>query len=237
MKAARFHAWRDVRVEDIPAPPEALGPHEVLVRNRFCGICGTDLHEYAHGPIFVPKQPHPWSGAVLPQILGHEFGGVVTAVGAAVQNLSPGDRVAIQPHMASADDYYVRRGLTQLSEKLAIAGLSAKWGGFADYAVVNDYNAVVIPDAVSDEMAALVEPAAVAIHAADRARIRAGDSVLVVGAGPIGQLQVMAARAAGAALIFLADTNDRRLAMARTILGDIHTVNPQREAVGRWCGT
>jgi (R,R)-butanediol dehydrogenase/meso-butanediol dehydrogenase/diacetyl reductase len=229
MKAARFHARRDVRVEEVAPPPDDLGPHEVLVRNRLCGICGTDLHEYAHGPIFVPQSPHPFSGAQLPQILGHEFGGVVVAVGSDVRDTSPGDRVAIQPHMAPPDDYYVRRGLTQLSEQLAIVGLSAAWGGFADYAVVNDYNAVPIPDGVTDEQAALIEPAAVALHAVERAGVRPGDSVLVVGAGPIGQLQVMAARAAGATLIFLADINDSRLVLARTILGDIHTVNPLRE--------
>ena len=220
MRAARFHARRDVRVEEVPPPTDRLGPREVLVRNRFCGICGTDLHEYESGPIFVPQAP---------QILGHEFGGVVEAVGSEVGDLAPGDRVAIQPHMAPADDYYVRRGLTQLSERLTIAGLSARWGGFAERAVVNDYNAVPIPGGVSDEQAALIEPAAVAIHAVDRAGIKPGHSVLVVGAGPIGQLMVMAAMAAGAALVFLSDTNDRRLALARGILGDIRTVNPRHQ--------
>ncbi|MFX4377485.1 alcohol dehydrogenase catalytic domain-containing protein, partial [Acinetobacter baumannii] len=75
MKALRFHAARDLRLEDVPAPSPAPGPGEVLIRNRFCGICGTDLHEYASGPIFIPVEPHPFTKAHGPQILGHEFGG------------------------------------------------------------------------------------------------------------------------------------------------------------------
>ncbi|HEU0222526.1 MAG TPA: hypothetical protein VFR34_10010 [Paracoccaceae bacterium] len=74
MKALRFHAARDLRIEDVPAPPEAPGPGQVLLRNRFVVICGTDLHEYAYGPIFIPTEPHPFTGVFGPQILGHEFG-------------------------------------------------------------------------------------------------------------------------------------------------------------------
>ena len=82
MKALRFHAARDLRIEDIPEPPQP-GPGQVLIRNSHVGICGTDLHEYASGPIFIPIEPHPCSGAHGPQVLGHEFGGTVVAVGKA----------------------------------------------------------------------------------------------------------------------------------------------------------
>ena len=97
MKALRFHAAKDLRVEDIPQPT-APGDDEVVIKNRFVGICGTDLHEYAYGPIFIPKEPHPFTGAHGPQVLGHEFGGVVTAVGAGVTHVQPGDRVAAYFH-------------------------------------------------------------------------------------------------------------------------------------------
>jgi len=85
MKAARFHAQRDVRVEDVPEPREELDRLQVLLRPRWCGICGTDLHEYLADPI-VPSRPHPLTGATLPQILGHEFSADVVAVGADVRS-------------------------------------------------------------------------------------------------------------------------------------------------------
>lgn len=229
MKAARFYNRRDIRVETIADPPEHLAPGQVLISNNLCGICGTDLHEYIDGPIFVPREPHPYSGAQLPLVLGHEFGGRVVAVGAAVTSVKPGDRVSVQPHIAPRDDYYGRRGQYQLSDDLAIAGLSWAWGGFGEYAVLNDYNTVPIPDAVTDVQAALVEPAAVAVYAVTRAGVRPGDKVLVTGAGPIGQLVAMAAQAAGASLVLLSDTNDNRLTFARGILSGVITVNPMHD--------
>ncbi|WP_348979711.1 2,3-butanediol dehydrogenase [Sphingomonas sp. VNH70] len=233
MKALRFHAAKDLRVEDVAAPDRQLPPGQVLVRNRFVGICGTDLHEYSYGPIFVPKDPHPYTGVSGPQILGHEFGGVVEAVGAGVTLVKPGDRVSIQPLiMPREGDYYASRGLFHLSDHLALAGLSWKWGGMGEYAVLNEYNVVPIPDAMTDEEAALVEPTAVAVYSTDRGGVTAGSSVLVTGAGPIGMLTLLAASAAGATQLFLSDVNDERLAFARGIVPDVITVNPRRDDVG-----
>jgi (R,R)-butanediol dehydrogenase / meso-butanediol dehydrogenase / diacetyl reductase len=98
MKAARFHARRDVRVDEVPKPGD-IGPDEVLVRNAFCGICGSDLHEYADGPIFISSTRNAFSGASIPQIFGHEFSGVTESPGRDVKHLKAGDRVSIQPHM------------------------------------------------------------------------------------------------------------------------------------------
>ncbi|MGL4287453.1 MAG: 2,3-butanediol dehydrogenase [Phreatobacter sp.] len=233
MKALRFHAARDLRLEDVPAPSPAPGPGEVLIRNRFCGICGTDLHEYASGPIFIPVEPHPFTKAHGPQILGHEFGGEVVAVGPGVTAAKPGDRVSVQPLiMPRSGDYFADRGLFHLSPRLTLAGLSWPWGGMAGYALLNDYNVHVIPDAMSDEEAALVEPSAVAVYACDRGGVTAGSSVLVTGAGPIGILTLLAARAAGATQLFLSDINDVRLRLAKTILPDLTTINPTRDTVG-----
>ena len=181
-------------------------PGEVLIRNRFVGIRGTDLHEYAYGPIFIPVEPHPFTKAQAPQILGHEFGGVVEAIGAGVTSVKAGDRVSVQPLiMPRVGDYYAERGLFHLSSELALAGLSWPWGGMAEYATLNEYNVQAIPDAMSDEEAALVEPTAVAVYACDRGDVKAGNSVFITGAGPIGQLTLLAARAAGAAQLFLSD--------------------------------
>ncbi len=116
MKALRFHAAKDLRIEEIAAIP-APGPGQVAIRNRFVGICGTDLHEYAYGPIFIPTAPHPFTGAHGPQVLGHEFGGVVTAVGAGVTHVAVGDRVSVQPLiMPRSGDYFADRGLFHLSD-------------------------------------------------------------------------------------------------------------------------
>ena len=213
MKALRFHAKGDLRVEEI-ASPGTPGPKEVLVRNRFVGICGTDLHEYLSGPIFVPREPHRLTGAMLPQILGHEFSGVVEAVGAKVASVRPGDRVAIMPVLAPDDDFVTRTGNAQLSEDLALIGLSTPWGGMAERALLPEANVAVLPDGVSDEQGAMIEPAAVVLHAADRAGIRAGSSVLVSGAGPIGVLACLAVRAAGAGIVVLSEPDPSRRAVA-----------------------
>ena len=229
MKALRFHAAKDLRFETIDSPGKKPPPGEVLIRNRFVGICGTDLHEYAYGPIFIPVEPHPFTKAQAPQILGHEFGGVVEAIGVDVASVKAGDRVSVQPLiMPRVGDYYAERGLFHLSSELALAGLSWPWGGMAEYATLNEYNVQAIPDAMSDEEAALVEPAAVAVYACDRGEVKAGNSVFVTGAGPIGQLTLLAARAAGAAQLFLSDINDARLEFAKSLLSDIITINPKR---------
>lgn len=232
MKALRFHAAKDLRIEDIEALP-APGPGQVAIRNRFVGICGTDLHEYSYGPIFIPKVPHPFTGAHGPQVLGHEFGGVVTAVGDGVTHVAPGDRVSVQPLiMPRSGDYFADRGLFHLSPDLALAGLSWLSGGMAEAALLNDYNVVRIPDALSDEEAALVEPTAVAVYACDRGGVAAGKSVLVTGAGPIGILTLLAARAFGATTLFVSDLNDTRLEIARQILPGVVILNPERDDIG-----
>lgn len=232
MRALRFHAAKDLRIEDIPAP-EKPAAGQVLIRNRFVGICGTDLHEYAYGPIFVPREPHPFTGAYGPQVLGHEFGGVVEAVGEGVTSVRAGDRVSVQPLiMPRAGDYFADRGLFHLSTDLALAGLSWAWGGMAEYALINEYNVEKIPDEMTDEEAALVEPTAVAVYACDRGGVTAGSSVLVTGAGPIGVLTLLAARAAGAVQLFVSDINDARLEFAASILPDLVTINPQRTKPG-----
>ncbi len=147
--------------------------------------------------------------------------------------MKPGDRVSVQPLiMPRSGDYFADRGLFHLSPSLALAGLSWHSGGMAEYALLNSYNVEPIPDTLSDEEAALIEPTAVAVYACDRGGVTAGNSVLVTGAGPIGILTAMAARAAGASKIFLSDLNETRLKLAREKLGDIRTINPRNETVG-----
>lgn len=232
MKALRFHAKKDLRVENVAAPG-APPPGQVRVRNRYVGICGTDLHEYAGGPIFIPREPHPFTGACGTQILGHEFGGTVEAIGEGVTTVKVGDRVSIQPLiMPRAGDYYADRGLFHLSEHIAVTGLSWQWGGMAEQAMLNEYNVIALPDGLSDEEAALVEPTAVAVYACDRGGVKAGNSVLVTGAGPIGLLTLLAARAAGATTLFVSDLNDARLKLAEALVPGVITMNPKRDKPG-----
>lgn len=225
MRAVRLYDKHDVRVDKIPEPTE-VGHGQVLVGPTFCGICGTDLHEYESGPIFTPKVPNTYSGAVLPQILGHEFAAKVVAVGEGVERVKPGDRVSIQPQIGPRYDYFGRRNLSFLGPKASVVGLSWPWGGMAERAIVNEYNAVVMPDYVSDQQGALIEPAAVAVHAIDRAGIQPGSSVLITGAGPIGALMVLAARAAGATRIFVSEPNPNRRKRLAKISSDIALLDP-----------
>ena len=211
MKALRFHKAQDLRLEDVPAPGDP-GPNEVVLKVSYCGICGTDLHEYASGPIIVPVDPHPFTGAKLPLILGHEFSAEVTDIGAAVTTVKPGDRVAVLPHLMKPGDYYARRNLGQFSSQTGLVGLSWFWGGLGEFALVPEQNLVRLPANVSDEQGAILEPAAVALNAIDNSGISAGDLVLITGAGPIGALTALAAQAAGARHVFVYEPNAARRA-------------------------
>ncbi len=209
MRALRFHAARDLRVEEVeePSPPEA---DEVLLSVASCGICGTDLHEYVAGPIVTPVEPHQLTGARIPQILGHELAGEVVAVGPAVTSVREGDRVAVMPLAYCGRCAYCRRGLQHLCATMACVGLSHAWGGMAELAKVAEYQVVPLPDAVSFEQGALIEPAAVAAYGVERAGVRPGDRVLVTGAGPIGALAALCARAAGASAVYISEPNPAR---------------------------
>lgn len=230
MKALRFHAAKDLRIEDI-ALPTAPADDEVVIKNRFVGICGTDLHEYAYGPIFVPKDPA--TGAATLQVLGHEYGGVVTKVGKKVTHVKVGDRVSVQPFMTPrSGDYFSDLGHFNLSDSLQIAGLSWIGGGMAQESLLKGYCVYKVPDNLTDEDAALVEPTAVAVYGVERAGVKVGDSVLVTGAGPIGLLTLLAARAAGAVQLFVSDPNATRLGIAKQILPDVVTINPREQNVG-----
>jgi (R,R)-butanediol dehydrogenase/meso-butanediol dehydrogenase/diacetyl reductase len=229
MRAVRFYSKRDIRVEDVGAPSDNPGPEEVLVAPAVCGICGTDLHEYISGPIVTPIEPNVLTGAVLPQILGHEFSARVVKTGNRVSHVKPGDLVSIQPLMAPADDYYARRGLLHLSEKLGVIGLSYAWGGMAERAMLPAANVVPVPAGLTEVQAALIEPAAVAVYAVDRGRVQAGSSVLVSGAGPIGALTLLAARAAGASTLFVSEPNPNRLRKAQEIVPGVIPIDPRNQ--------
>ncbi len=143
MKALQFYGTKDLRMEEVAAPKHC-GSNQVVVEVVCCGICGTDLHEYVAGPIFMSNQ----------QIMGHEFSGTVVEVGSevVVVKCRPGDRVAIQPKVFAATDHYSIRGLGHLSEQEGFVGIDHwPWGVMAEYALLNEANLARLPDSVSDE--------------------------------------------------------------------------------------
>jgi (R,R)-butanediol dehydrogenase/meso-butanediol dehydrogenase/diacetyl reductase len=213
VRAARFYAAKDIRVEDA-AMPEIRGADDVLVEVLYCGICGTDLHEYLMGPIVTPETPHPLTGATLPQTLGHEFSATVVEMGSGVADVSVGDRVAIMPAIVCGRCHFCRRGLGHLCLEFACTGLSAETGGLARFAILKEYQLAVLPGEVSDQEGAVVEPASVAAYGVDRAGVTGGDVVMVTGAGPIGILSAMYASALGAATVVIAEPNPNRAALA-----------------------
>lgn len=232
MHAAVFHDRHDIRVDDIPAPA-AVGPREVLLRPFFCGICGTDLHEYAFGPIVIPTEPHPLTAASAPQVLGHEFSAEVVDVGSDVTAAKVGDRVSVMPLVTCGNCYYCRRGLNHLCVVMACTGLSWHGGGIAELVVVGEQQVSLLPDSVTDVQGALIEPAAVAAYGVDRTGMGPGDTILITGAGPIGALAALYANAAGASTVIVSEPNQRRRALAEAF-GDVHVVDPTSVDVGEF---
>lgn len=216
MRAARFHGKGDIRVEDVEVPA-VRERDDVLVEVLWCGICGTDLHEYLVGPIVTPVEPHPLTGVTLPQTLGHEFSARVVEVGPEVEDVAAGSRVAIMPAIVCGRCRFCRQGLGHLCVRFACTGLSADTGGLAQYAVLKEYQVSVLPDSVSDIEGAVVEPASVAAYGIDRVGVRGGDVVLVTGAGPIGLLSALYADALGASTVVVAEPNPNRAALARGV--------------------
>jgi (R,R)-butanediol dehydrogenase/meso-butanediol dehydrogenase/diacetyl reductase len=228
LKAAVFHGAKDIRVEQI-AEPGDLGPGDVRLKPHYCGICGTDLHEYAMGPIVIPSKPHALNGSVLPQVLGHEFSAEILEVGSQVKNLAVGDRVSVMPLLFCGNCYYCRRGLNHLCQSMACVGLSFQWGGIAEQAVVPATHVNKLHDNMSMRAGALVEPTAVAAYGVDRAGVRPGDTVLITGAGPIGALASIYAEHLGAQ-VFVSEINPHRQKMIES-LGIATLLDPSKTDV------
>lgn len=195
MEAVRWHAAGDVRLEDVELELP-LGPGMVEAEVRFCGICGSDLAEFRHPFAIRPEKVHPLTGQQPPLTLGHEFSAVVTAVGEGVDEVAPGDRVSADACWRCGECEACVAGRYNQCVLSGSIGLSSD-GAFAPVVRFPAYCAVPLPENVSLEEGALLEPLAVGLHALDRADARAGERVVVIGYGPVGAATALLARSLG----------------------------------------
>ncbi len=218
MLAARWHGRRDVRVERISVP--VPGPGEVLLRVRWCGICGTDVEEYREGPTVIPvDRPNPITGQRAPVTLGHEFAGTVVAVGDGVAAFAPGDRVAPDVCLFCGTCRYCLRHEFALCESWATIGFHAD-GGLAEYARVPAALCRPLPASIGEDEAALIETTEVAVRAIRHGAVHLGDTVAVVGDGAVGLIVAQVARAAGATRVVLLGHRPARLAVGLRLGAD-----------------
>ncbi len=209
MKAAVWRGRHDIRIEEVPVPDKPAAGW-VKIRVHWCGICGSDLHEYVAGPVFIPvDQPHPLTGLKGHCILGHEFSGEIAELGAGVTGFEVGERVTADACQHCGQCYYCTHGLYNICERLAFTGLMNN-GAFAEYVNVPAELLYKLPDDFPTEAGALIEPLAVGLHAVKKAGSIVGQTVVVVGAGTIGLCTIMCARAAGAGRVIALEMSSAR---------------------------
>lgn len=220
MKAALWYAKKDIRVEEVDEPKVTKG--NIKIKVKWCGICGSDLHEYLGGPIFIPVgQPHPLSGNIAPVVLGHEFSGEVVEVGEGVTKFQIGDRVIVEPIVACGECPACREGKYNLCSYLGFHGLCGSGGGLAEYTVFPEEYVHKMPEEMTYEQGALVEPMAVALHSIRIANFKTGDTAIVLGSGPIGLATIECLKAAGAKLVVVLQRKSIRQEYAKRAGADV----------------
>lgn len=216
MRAAVYHGRGDVRVEE--TDERQIGPADVEIEVAYCGLCGSDVHEFSAGPLAIPEEdPHPLTGETLPLVLGHEFSGTVNRTGDAVDRVEAGDRVTVNPAIWCGDCQYCHQGDYHLCVAGGSIGLSGWGGGLAERTVVPASQVVQVPDAIGLDHAALAEPYAVALHAVRRSGLRPGDDAAIFGAGPIGLAVTEVAQVAGGGRTFVSEPQEGRRKIAERI--------------------
>lgn len=212
MRVSVLTAPKTIELQQAPVPEPQ--PGQVLVRVTAVGVCGSDTHFFETGSI----------GDIVvqgPVVLGHETAGEIVAVGAGVDGGRVGDRVAVEPQTPCRKCDFCKTGRYHLCRGILFYGAWPVDGSFAEYVIVDDDFAHTVPDNISDEEAALIEPLSVAVHAARRAGIKAGDKVLITGAGPIGVMNVQVAKALGANEVVISDPIAHRREFALSHGADI----------------
>lgn len=221
MKALQLVAPQRLELGTLPDPPDP-GHGEVLVRLRSTGVCGSDMHVFSEGSIAGFHADYPC-------VLGHEPGGEVAEVGPGVSDLARGARVAVEPFVVRAECEFTRSGRHNLALRNAFMGKDFP-GALREYAVMPRRNLLPIPDSLSFADAAFIEPLAVLLHTFELAEVKMGESIAIIGTGPIGLIAVSMAKSKGASVIVAADRIDHRVNHA-VRLGATAAVNTDRESV------
>ena len=218
-RAATMYGTHDLRLEERPVPEP--GPRDVLIQIKAVGVCGSDVHYYEHGRIgsFVVEQP---------MVLGHEPMGVVVGLGDEVTRHEVGDRVTLEPGVPDFTCNECRRGRYNLCPNMRFFATPPVDGAFANYVTLHEDFVYGLPDEISDEAGALMEPLSVGVWSCRKANVKAGDHILVTGAGPIGLLAMQVALAEGATEVTITDVVPERLEMARKT-GATRTINVAEE--------
>ncbi|KPM35783.1 hypothetical protein AK830_g10769 [Neonectria ditissima] len=229
IRAARYYGKEDIRIEQVAAP--SVGSGQIKIAPAFVGICGTDLHEYLGGPNFCPTTPHAVTGESIPVTLGHEFSGVITEIGPDVTGFEVGQRCAVQPtifcgHCVACDTH-----AENVCHTGGFVGLSGGGGGLSDAVCVNATHVFPLPDNLTMEMGALVEPLSVSWHAVAAAPEIGRDSVvLIIGGGPIGLATILCLKAKGVKTILVSEVAASRQRFAAQF-GATQIINPIHENV------
>jgi L-iditol 2-dehydrogenase len=200
-----------LKLELAPMPKPEIGPDDVLIRVRACGICGSDVHGFDGST----------GRRIPPLVMGHEAAGEVAAAGAEVRDLRPGDRVTFDSTIYCGQCFYCGRGEVNLCDNRQVMGVSPgpyrRHGAFAEYVAVPRRIVYRLPEALSYEQAAMIEAVSVAMHAVNLTPVRLGDTAVVIGTGMIGVLTIQALRASGCTRVIAVDPSEERLALARQL--------------------
>lgn len=244
MRAARFYAAGDIRIEEVPEPKPKDG--EALVDIAWGGICGTDLHEYTLGPLVIPRpgRPHSLTGDTLPVTLGHEFCGHIASTtppgtkGAGGVELQKGMAVMADPRLNCRNCFSCNVGSTNVCRQWGFLGLSGGGGGgFSEKVAVASHMLYSLPDSVRLEDAVLIEPLAVGRHALTVTEIEAEQwsklAVLVLGGGPVGMSVLLNLRVKGANAVYLSEPTAKRAQQTEAFAEKVF--NPMKVKVADQC--
>jgi 2-desacetyl-2-hydroxyethyl bacteriochlorophyllide A dehydrogenase len=218
MRQAVLEKPGQVNMRDVPLP-RPLAPNELLLRIHRVGVCGSDVHMY-YGK-------HPFANT-YPMVQGHEYGGEIVSVGDAVKNFSPGMKATARPHLTCGKCPPCKKGRYNICQNLKVEGCAGPEGSAQEYFIIPQERAVAIPDSLSYDQVAMIEPIAVGAHATRRAGNLEGKNVVVTGAGTIGNLVAQFAIARGAKKVMITDLVDFKLDIARQC-GITETANVKKE--------